>query len=184
MLPHHVSESLVMRMLQDHHAPEVFALVEANRAFLRERLSWLDGTTDVESSRTFIREFLTAYVETGAFVCGIWHEGNLCGVIGHNGIDWNTRTSNLGYWLAENHQGRGIVTRCCRTLIDHAFTEYHLGQIEIHCAIANGKSQAIAERLGFIRQGILKDAEWMYDHNVDHIVYSIDREKWSARVTG
>jgi ribosomal-protein-serine acetyltransferase len=175
MLPYHVTDSVVLRLLQEHHAPELFALMERNRPYLRQWLSWLDGTTEVEHSRKFIRECLTSFIDTAAFVCGIWHQQKLCGVIGHNSINWEDRSANLGYWLAQDQQGNGIVTRCCRVFIDHAFTEYGLDRIELHIATENEKSQTVAYRLGFTRNGILANAEWMYDHFVDHTVNVLHR---------
>ena len=175
MLPYHVTDSIVLRLLQEHHATEMFAAIEQNRAYLRQWLSWLDGTTELEHSRKFIRECLDDYVKTSAITCGIWHRNTFCGVIGHNSIDWEQSTANIGYWLAENHQGFGIVTRCCQRFIDHAFTDYGLNRIEIHVANANEKSQAIAYRLGFERTGILENAEWMYDHFIDHTINVLHR---------
>lgn len=175
MLPHRVNESLVLKLLQPHHAAETFSLIDRNRTFLRQWLGWLDTTRAVEDSRKFIGELLATSLESGAFTCGIWHEGRLCGLVGYNSIDWEARTANLGYWLAEDSQGRGLITTCCRILIGHAFSEYDLHRIEIHVAAGNHKSQAIAQRLGFYRETVLPNAEWLYDHNVDHIVFALER---------
>ena len=175
MLPFHVTDSIVLRLLQEHHATEMFAVIEQNREHLRQWLSWLDGTTEVEHSRKFIKQCLDDYLTSAAFICGIWHRNVFCGVVGHNSIDWENRCANLGYWLAKDHEGLGIITRCCQIFIDHAFQDYGLNRVEIHVATANEKSQAIAYRLGFKPSGILENAEWMYDHFVDHTINVLHR---------
>ncbi|WP_336296604.1 GNAT family protein [Bacillus pinisoli] len=51
-----------------------------------------------------------------------------------------------------------------------------LNRVEIRVADENIKSRAIPERLGFINEGKVQNAEWLYDHYVDHIIYSKLRE--------
>jgi ribosomal-protein-serine acetyltransferase len=96
-------------------------------------------------------------------------------------IDWANRKTSLGYWLAEPHQGRGIVTRGCAALLPYLFDELGLNCVEIGCAVGNARSAAIPERLGFTREGVLRQREWLYDHFVDHVVYSLLAWEWRQR---
>ena len=50
--------------------------------------------------------------------------------------------------------------------------------IILHCASGNLKSRSVAERLGFVQEGILREAEWLYDHYVDLVVYSMLKRTW------
>jgi len=89
----------------------------------------------------------------------------------------------IGYWISADHQGLGIVTKSCRTLIDYAFREYQLNRVQIRCAIENRKSCAIIERLGFLKEGITRQAEFLYDHYVDLFVYGMIADEWEIRHT-
>jgi hypothetical protein len=60
----------------------------------------------------------------------------------------------VGYWLGEQYQGKGLVTAACRALVEHAFFELGLNRAVILCATENEKSCAVAERLGFRREGV------------------------------
>ncbi len=96
-------------------------------------------------------------------------------MIYHVNVDWANRSAALSYWLDEAHQGKGIMTASCRAFISYAFTTWKLNRIAIQCATRNTRSRAIPERLGFTLEGMLREAEWLYDHYVDHAVYGLLR---------
>lgn len=63
-------------------------------------------------------------------------------------INWSNKTAYIGYWLGEEFQGNGIMTKVAKTLTDYAFNELNLNKVEIRAAVENEKSRAIPERLG------------------------------------
>jgi ribosomal-protein-serine acetyltransferase len=178
MFAYPVDDKMSLRTLRLQDAEELFAVVDANRAYLRQWLPWLDENTSPQDTRNFVQTTLDQYAGNRGFACVILHEGAIVGSIGYHPIDWQTRSVVIGYWLAEKYAGRGIVTRCCRVLIDYAFREYGLNKVAIPAATKNGRSRAIPERLGFKREGIVRDAEWLYDRFVDHVVYSVLAREW------
>ena len=95
------------------------------------------------------------------------------GMIGFHAMDWVHRRTSIGYWLDERAQGRGLMTAACRTMTLHALAELKLHRVEIRCAPENHKSRGIPIRLGFSEEGRLREVEWLYDHFVDHVVYSM-----------
>ena len=99
------------------------------------------------------------------------------GVIGHNRIDWANRIGFPAYWIAPGSQGQGIMTACCRAVIDHAFRELKVSRVIVAVATSNLRAQKIPERLGFTKISTLKKAEWLYDHHVDHYIYSLAAPK-------
>jgi ribosomal-protein-serine acetyltransferase len=181
MFAHVVDERTKLRLLQQHHAEELFQVVEANRAHLRAWLPWLDSTTEVQDSMDFIVMSIFTFAQQGPMVCGIWFDERLVGVIGHNDIDPDTRWAKLGYWLAADVEGKGVMTRCVTAFLDHGFTEYGLEGVEIRVGTENLRSQAIPDRLGFERGEVLVDAERLYDRMVDHRVNRMRREAWLGR---
>ena len=77
-------------------------------------------------------------------------------------------------------QGKGIITRACRFVIDYAFKEYGLNRVEIAVFSENKRSRAIPERLGFTEEGTLRQLLWHHDHFVDLVIYSMLAEEWQA----
>jgi ribosomal-protein-serine acetyltransferase len=177
MLRHLINPGLELRQLQPADAPALFALVEKHRKSLREWLPWVDATNTVADSEKYIRDTLRDFKETRAYTCGIWSMGRLVGVIGHNRIDWANRVGFPAYWIAPDSAGQGIMTACCRAVIDHAFRDLKLGRCVVAVATKNLRAQKIPERLGFTKVSTLKKAEWLYDHHVDHYVYSLTAPK-------
>jgi ribosomal-protein-serine acetyltransferase len=167
-----------IRIFEEHHADELFRLIEANRASLRQWLPWLDWSNSTADTAEHIRGSRERYKESNGFSAGIWIDGKLGGSIGLHAIDSRHRSSSIGYWLSEDWRGTGAMTQACRAVVNAAFAHYHLHRIEIRCATGNQKSCAIARRLDFTFEGTLREAEWLYDHFVDLAVYSMLEQDW------
>jgi ribosomal-protein-serine acetyltransferase len=171
----------VLRPAVVDDADGLFAVVAANRVHLRTWLPWLDGSKRVEDTRAFLESVVQ---RGGVGRGGVWvvtHSGTLCGVAGINSIEPVNRVCEIGYWLGHGHQGYGIMTRCVSRLIRHAFEDLDLNRIAIPVAVGNTRSRAIPERLGFRAEGVMREAEWLYDHFVDHVLYALVRSDWDGR---
>ncbi len=172
--------AIVDRLSLDDTA-ELFELIDDNRAYLRRWLDFLDATVIPGDTRAFIESTIEQYEKHRACTCAIRVEGTIVGVIGHYFIDWENHFAHLGYWLAEPWQGRGLVTRACAAFVEHAFRDLGLNRVELTCGTGNRRSRAVPERLGFTHEGTLRQAEWLYDHFVDHEVYGLLRSEWEIR---
>lgn len=175
-----IDDELELRLLEERHAEAFFAVIDENRAHLREWLPWLDGAWSAEDTRNFIKGTMDQWARNDGFTAGIWYQGQPVGAIGYHCIDWPNLLTGIGYWLSASHQGRGLMTKACRALVEHAFTDLGLNRIEIRCAPGNKKSCAIPERLGFTREGTSRQAEWLYDHFIDLVVYSMLADEWPS----
>ena len=173
MLRHLINPGLELRQLQPPDARALFAVIEAHRASLRVWLPWVDATRKLADTEKYIAETQRDFAATRAFTCGIWSDGRLVGVIGHNRIDWAQRIGFPAYWLAPDAEGRGLMTACCRAVIAHAFGELQLGRLFVAVATGNLRAQKIPAQLGFKKVSTLEKAEWLYDHHVDHFIYSL-----------
>jgi ribosomal-protein-serine acetyltransferase len=180
-----LDDELELRLLEERHAEAVFAVVDQNRQYLREWLPWLDVSVSADDTRSFIKKSLGEFANGEGLVAGIWDNGQVIGAISYNFIDRQNRVAHIGYWLAAGHQGRGVMTRACRAMVDYAFSELGLNRIEIRCATGNTKSCAIPQRLGFKQEGVQREAEWLYDRFVDLVVYGmLASEWWDAKPEG
>lgn len=179
MFIYDIDEDISLRMLTNNDADRLFEITDQSRIYLREWLPWVDQTKTIKDSETFIQMSIQMYIDRIGLTTGIFYKNVLVGVAGFNRIDWENKIGYIGYWLANDYQGRGIMTRAVRALINFAFNEYELNRIDIRAASGNIKSQAIPKRLGFTNEGLLRQTEWLYDHFVDHIVYSLLKSEWN-----
>lgn len=173
MLPHRLGEELQLEAIEPRHAAELFALTDRNRAYLRRWLPWLDANREEKDTLAFIRKSQRQLAENDGFQCAIRHRSHLVGMVGFHAVDWTNRRASLGYWLSEDAGGKGIMTTACRALAQHARSAWRLNRLEIRCAVENRRSRAIPERLGYRLEGTIRQAEWLYDHFVDHVVYGL-----------
>ncbi len=176
-----VNEDIVLRLHQEKIAPTLFSLVEENRAYLREWLPWLDFNTKIEDTHKFISECESNYKKGFSLNLGIFFNGKLVGSVGFNTISSINKSAEIGYMLGANYNGLGIMTKSCKALIDYGFNQLKLNRIAIKVGEQNYKSRAIAERLNFNQEGILQQAEYLYDHYVNLVVYAMLRENWEKK---
>jgi ribosomal-protein-serine acetyltransferase len=167
-----------LRLLEQAHSEDLFRLVDVNRAHLRRWLPWVDGTRTPEDTRYFLHIATQQFASNQGYHCGIWYRGELAGTISHHRIDWRNRGTSFGYWLGEAYQGQGLMTRACAALVGHAFGPQGLNRVEIRAATENHRSRAIPIRLGFREEGVLRQAEWLYDHYVDLVVHALLASEW------
>lgn len=181
MFTFQIDKDISLKLLNYQDAEELFALTDSCRTYLRKWLPWVDSTKKVEDTKSFIEMTMKQFSSNNGFQTGIWYKGNLAGVIGFHNVDWLNRKASIGYWLGEPFQGYGLMTKACTAYINHAFNDFKLNRIEIRCAVKNSKSRAIPERLGFTNEGTIRDAEWLYEHFVDHIVYGMLIKDWKEQ---
>jgi ribosomal-protein-serine acetyltransferase len=172
-------ERTILRSPRLADAGPLFAAIDASRAYLRRWLPWVDGSTSPEHTREFLRGAIAGTAEGKSLILVIEHEGQPCGTAGFNWIDAANGTCEIGYWLREDLQGRGIITGCCRALVTHAFDGLGLYSVRIAAAVENERSRRVPERLGFRLDGVIRAAERLPSGHVDQAVYTFlrrDRE--------
>lgn len=178
-----VCDDLVMRQFRHSDEEAVYRKVTANFEHLREYMHWMTPDYSLRSAREFIARSLKAVADRTALTYGVFRGDAFLGSIGFVNFDWAARKTEIGYWISAEEQGRGIVTLCVRKLIGYAFVELALKRIAIRCAASNARSRAVAERLGFVMEGVLRQSEIRHGVLHDFVIYGMLREEWSGGKT-
>lgn len=178
MFTYTIDSKTHLKLLERRDAKELFELIHNNRPHLREWMPWVAGTTELEHTESFIQSTLDKFAKSNGFDAGIWHNGTLAGTVGFHEINTLHGFTSIGYWLGKEFEGRGLMTQAVEALVEYAFHTLGLHRVEIRCASLNLKSQAIPKRLGFTEEGQVREAEWLYDHHVDHIIYGMLQREW------
>lgn len=154
-----VTETVLLRRWRPDDGPALSAAVVAGRQHLRPWMPWvvfydLDPEAAAE---TFLRDRDPAWAEGSTFAYALVERGSgaqedLLGTVGlENRIgDGGLET---GYWLTPAATGRGLVTAAVRALAATALAMAPVRRLEIHHDVANTRSGAVPERLGWRRVG-------------------------------
>ncbi|NBC95196.1 MAG: GNAT family N-acetyltransferase [Deinococcus-Thermus bacterium] len=171
---------LALRLHEARHAGELYELIDRNREHLAPWFPWVETTRGPEDSRAFIEGGLRRFASGNGFEAGVIEHGRLVGGVGLHYVARPEDATEVGYWLAGDAQGRGLMSRAIAGLLHHLFDELDLNRVEIRCDPANARSRAVPERLGFEREGVLRAAGVHGDRRFDHVVYGLLRDAWRA----
>ncbi|MGI2773903.1 GNAT family N-acetyltransferase [Bacillus cytotoxicus] len=180
MLIHKIDEEVTLRTFNESDAEEFYNLIISSKSYLKEWLGWLDYIEKAEDAAQNIKTRLKEFAENGGYPksFAIISKGKIAGTIGFNDIHKTNKIGIVGYWLGEEFQGKGIMAKALKSLIDYGFKELGLNKIEISVAVENKKSRALPERFGFVEEGKIRQAEWLYNHYVDHVIYGLLATEW------
>jgi ribosomal-protein-serine acetyltransferase len=142
-------------------------------------LPWAHEGHDRFDTRRYLRNARIARAQRSAleFVLELRETSTLVGASSLHRIEWGRRCCGLGYWIRRSAQGKGYATEAAGALAEHAIRELGLHRVEIHVALDNPASQRVAEKLGFQREGIAREVEFVNGRWVDHVQYSLLRHE-------
>jgi len=102
------------------------------------------------------------------------------GEITLHSFEWQHRRCEIGYWLVPAVRGRGLATRAISLAISWALLEFDLLRIEMTTTPDNVAVHAVARRLGFQREGMLRKRNVERGHRVDVVWFGLLREEWTG----
>lgn len=137
-----------------------------------------------EEAQRFIDFFRTRYLMNAAIRWGIALKGHsqLIGTAGYNNFTPHHR-ANIGYDLLPAYWNKGYITEALGAIIDYGFRHLGVNRIEAEVMPGNGASERVLEKLGFTREGLLR--QWMYwnGKHYDMIMFSLLRSEFEAGTT-
>jgi ribosomal-protein-serine acetyltransferase len=172
-----VTDECQLRLLEEADSEELYRVIDGNRAYLARWMPWAAAQTR-ETTIEFIRATRRQAAADDGFQAALVCDGAIIGIAGFHSVNWQHGSTTIGYWLDEQHQGRGLMTRAVRALVDLAFVEWGLHRVEIRVATNNDRSRAIPERLGFREEGVQREAEQIGERYNDLAVYGLLAREW------
>jgi ribosomal-protein-serine acetyltransferase len=172
-----VAEDLKLALLQPSFAKRYFAILQEEQAYLRRWMGWAHRAEKEEFFTEFIKNNLHEYAEGRAMTCAMLYRGELVGNISFNKIFHDLKKAEIGYWLSERYQKKGIVSRSLLRMIDLAFDELGLEKVQASVGVENLPSRGVCERLGFVQEGMITRAENIGGVIIDHVIYGFTKQK-------
>jgi ribosomal-protein-serine acetyltransferase len=173
-----VDNDLSLKFWDIEHSSALFRLTDQNRLYLQPWLPWVPKVKTEDDSIKFISRAINDGKNDEGLELGVWYKNSLVGCIGLNGLSKSSRRASIGYWLSHDYQKKGIMTRSVKSLIGYSFNTLDLNRISIEACVENVSSCAIAERLGFVKEGIVRQFEYVDGRYLDYQVYSVLKSEW------
>ena len=112
--------------------------------------------------------------------CSIVDENdNFIGLISLTGIDYLNQSAELHIMICDGkNQGKGAGTFAVNAMLDHAFNNMNLHRIELSVLENNERAQHLYEKVGFVREGMLRKAYYKNGEFVNAFIYAILRDEF------
>lgn len=105
--------------------------------------------------------------------------GEACGGIGIELMNGESRiTAEIGYWLGEEHWGKGLMAEAVKLITKYAFEYFPLERLEAGVYDKNTASMRVLEKAGFVKEAILRRSVIKNDEVMDKHLYAIFRESY------
>jgi RimJ/RimL family protein N-acetyltransferase len=170
------TERLILRAAKSHDGPEAFEAVVESVNELKPWMPWVHPEPLLESSIRFHAEAQAKWYSR-EMLDFQWHDkatGRLIGKGGFHTINWTVPKLEIGYWVRTSMAGKGYCTEAVNALVSFAQKEFSTKRLEICSDPRNKKSCTVAERCGFVLEGILKQNMRAPDGNLrDSCMYAL-----------
>jgi ribosomal-protein-serine acetyltransferase len=174
-----VDNEIELKLAQAKYAVNAFEVIKANYDHLQEWMLWVNESMSFETVPDFYKNSAKSFKEDGTELgLLIFYQGKIIGGTGLHSIIKPYKSAEIGYWLAKEFNGRGIVTKSVMRLLEYVFEEKNLNRITIRCVTENLKSLAIPERPGFTKEGIERESVRLHTRFADQIIYSMLAKEW------
>jgi ribosomal-protein-serine acetyltransferase len=173
-----IAPDAVLRPFAETDAGELTATIAANREHLARWLPWAESHGFEDSVDYLARKRAQVEADDG-FEGAIVLDGRIVGAAGFHAVDWINRSTSIGYWLAAEAVGRGLMSGAVRALLGHAFDTLELHRVVIEVVVDNARSRAIPERLGFREEAVLRQSKLIRGRYEDAVLYAMLAPDWS-----
>ncbi len=132
--------------------PAILASMES----LSPWMSWAVTPPSMDETRLYCRRALLEWHDRETLDYRLFLGEDFVGNCAIHSINWDVPAAQLGYWLHQNFQGRGLMNEAVARLTQLAFDEMKLVRLEIRCNARNLASAGVASRAGFEREAHLR----------------------------
>lgn len=158
-------ERVLVRPYRESDARDLQEAVAESRDHVRPWLPFAEQHQSVEETRDWIIHCMSRWMLREDMSVGLWDlaTNRFVGGSGLHPRNWDIPFFEIGYWVRRTAEGKGYVSEAVKLLTDYAFGALYARRIMIRCDERNIRSAAVAERLGFVREGRLRNSEITQD---------------------
>ena len=153
-----------------------------NREFLRENVEEVSSIRTEEDAEIKVRKHSAEWFARDRFVMGIWlkSEDKYVGEIWIEPKKWEVPSFEIGWFLDQGYQRRGIATEAVRRSLEFIFNDLNAHKVIVIARDTNSRSCKLAERLGFRREGHLRESGIENGKRYGLLYYGMLRTEFSS----
>jgi ribosomal-protein-serine acetyltransferase len=169
------TNGISIRKYQAGDAPGIVEAAQESIATVGAWLDWCSNSYGNADAQAWVAHATESWDKAESFVFAIVDatSGDYLGGVGLSRIDHEKHSANLGYWIRQSYQGRGVGTQAARLVVGYAFEQLKLTHIEIVCGAANRPSRRVAEKTGARYEGLKSGRLTVHGRALDAAVYTI-----------
>ena len=152
-----LTERLIIRAPQVGDGALVRPVVLANQEHLKPWMPWAVNVPTAEEYEIWGRKRRLAFLAREELpLMLLWREtGQYVGGSGMHNIKWEVPKFEIGYWIAQEFEGRGVMLEAVNAITIFLFETLNANRVEIRCDVNNVRSAAVARRAGYTHEGTL-----------------------------
>ncbi|PGS41692.1 GNAT family N-acetyltransferase [Bacillus cereus] len=174
-----VNDRAMLRLMHVNDVESLFIIVEGNKEIWKYLIAKMDSYQDMEQ---YVQVAIKGFEgETDLpFVVVDQKTNEIVGSTRLYSISSDNKTVELGQtWYHPSVHRTSINTECKYMLLQYAFEELHMLRVQIKTDLRNEKAQRAIERLGAVKEGVLRNERQLPNGYVrDAVVYSIIASEW------
>lgn len=182
--PYHLeSDRLLLRCYEPGDEVALVEAMQESLSSLRPWMPWAQSEPTLEQYQAWVRKSRGDYDLMTNFNMAMIDRatGRYLGGSGLHRFDWEAGRFEIGYWLRDSAVGHGYVTEASWRLTRFCFEELAAHRLEIRAEADNTRSRAVAERLGYVLEGILRAQSVWGGRARDMALYSMIRSEYEAK---
>lgn len=181
MFDYRVNDRLTLKLIDYQDTKDLFQLISNSRSHLETWGNWVAPIQSEADTERLIKKYLLQFAEQRGMHFLIEFEGKPAGTISLKQLSWDVNSGEIGYWLSHDYVGKGIVTQATEAIIEYGFRHINLHKIEIWAADKNEKSKRVPERLGFVKEGVRRDNEFLNGQYYTMAIYGLLKSEWQEQ---
>ena len=147
------------RRFREGDGSAFFELVQNNHSYIEDHFPKLTkAVVDENSSEVFIRTKIARWLLQDEYTFGVWDNEStaLIGYFHFLKIDWSIPKAEIGYFIDQDHAGKGLMTEVVARMIQYGFHQIKFNKLVLKTLQDNYGSQRLARKVGFRREGDLR----------------------------
>lgn len=150
----------VVRRFREGDGLAFYKLLDHNRSHLEDHFPGLiEGLRDSADVEGFVRRQIAEWLLQREYTFAIClnEDSTLVGYIHYFNIDWDTPKAEISYFIDREYIQQGLMTEVLARTVRFGFLQLKLEKIFLHVLSDNYSSQRLARRIGFQREGDLRN---------------------------